>query len=498
MLGEESVDIGEKQDGKLWVDKYAPRMYVDLLGEERINREVLTWVKQWDHCVFKKPIKKVQPGGNPIDPYHRPEKKILLLSGPAGLGKTTLAHIVGRHSGYNVIEINASDDRTGESLRNKLIGAIESQSLNSKRPNLIIIDEIDGASASGGEEVCSFSKPTSSKRRVLLRPIICICNDQYAPVLRPLRAIAQTYAFRPPPHRILANRLTEICKQEGLQTDLRVLMTLCELTDGDIRSSLNTLQFFRRKTRVLTIEMLAGMEVGSKDMTRGLFRVWEDVFTIPSAKKKKKLGGGEDGDAGRYIHRLLALVSANGEVDKILQGCYENYLKMRVVDTVASTSDTTRSATKIEQALDWLVFHDRIDKFLIVDKDFELFKYQPFTIVNFYRLFAGISKPTIEFPRADYDNFVTRRMNENIVSMFMNTLSLSERVTWGNRARVLQELVTPLLQIISPDFRAVNVNLLKSNERIVLDRLVDVMVSFGLKFVQEKGEDGHYMFKLFP
>ena len=36
-----------------------------------------------------------------------PSNQILLLSGPPGLGKTTLAHIVAKHAGYNVFEINA-------------------------------------------------------------------------------------------------------------------------------------------------------------------------------------------------------------------------------------------------------------------------------------------------------------------------------------------------------------------------------------------------------
>lgn len=44
--------------GQLWVDKYRPTSYMDLMGDQRINRDVLRWVKQWDHCVFKKNIKK--------------------------------------------------------------------------------------------------------------------------------------------------------------------------------------------------------------------------------------------------------------------------------------------------------------------------------------------------------------------------------------------------------------------------------------------------------
>ncbi|KAJ3247360.1 hypothetical protein HK104_007803, partial [Borealophlyctis nickersoniae] len=171
-FGDGTEKRGEEME-MLWVDKYKPRMYVDLVGDERINREVLQWVKEWDTCVFKKPKKRKQ--GVPksqvwkmgkgkeadkenTDPYQRPEKKILLLAGPPGLGKTTLAHVIARHAGYRVVEINASDDRTGESLKNKLLNAIQSQSvMGSRKPNLVVIDEIDGAS-SGGSGDQNFMK----------------------------------------------------------------------------------------------------------------------------------------------------------------------------------------------------------------------------------------------------------------------------------------------------------------------------------------------------
>lgn len=89
------------------------------------------------------------------------------MSGPPGFGKTTLAHVIANQAGYNVIEINASDDRTGTAVGSKIKAALEMQAIirvnagdNSmsmtQKPNLVIIDEIDGASASGGADVSIY------------------------------------------------------------------------------------------------------------------------------------------------------------------------------------------------------------------------------------------------------------------------------------------------------------------------------------------------------
>ena len=41
------------EDGSLWVDKYAPHSFTQLLSPEKINREVLKALKKWDRYVFK-------------------------------------------------------------------------------------------------------------------------------------------------------------------------------------------------------------------------------------------------------------------------------------------------------------------------------------------------------------------------------------------------------------------------------------------------------------
>ena len=71
------------------------------------------------------------------------------MCGPPGLGKTTLAHIIANHAGYNVVEMNASDDRSVDAFKKMLENALSMKAVlgNGKKPNCLVIDEIDGAPA---------------------------------------------------------------------------------------------------------------------------------------------------------------------------------------------------------------------------------------------------------------------------------------------------------------------------------------------------------------
>ncbi|KAI9015677.1 P-loop containing nucleoside triphosphate hydrolase protein [Phycomyces nitens] len=525
----------------LWVEKYRPKGFLDLLGDQRVNREVLSWVKQWDFCVFNrmppeesqrdKVIKKYKTTfgnlprfGNkyenekPKDSLLRPERKIMLISGPPGFGKTTLAHVIARHAGYNIIEINASDDRTGEVVRSKIKSALEMQAIirtkdeasSSKntmkmqqKPNMLIIDEIDGASSGGGSEsfikelvnlaTTSLTKDENSATRKgkharpLLRPIICICNDPYAAVLRPLRAIAQNVVFRKIPSLTISKRLQEICEYEGLQSDLRTLCMLTDSTDGDIRSCLNTLQFIRGKSTVFSRDMVNKSGPGQKDMGKSLFSVWEDLFSAPTGAKMRNNG---ETESDRYIGRLVRSVSVNGDYEKIMQGCFEAYPNMRFHDVALK---------KCVEMSEWLGFYDTVNYYANEQHEYGLYGYLAYPAVNFHRFFAGstVQEHRIEYPRVDYEAFVTKKTYENLFSVFSTGISPIQR-RFMNRSSAIMDLIPRLMRIISPEIRPVNKQVIRPAEKIVLGKLTDLMIEFGLTFIQDKTEEGHLVYKLDP
>ena len=87
---------GDAPEEALWVDKYAPRSFLELLSDEAINRAVVKWLKSWDATVFGtgqppsaaacgtagRGMAAEQRGKAAVD--RRPAQRVLLMGGPPG------------------------------------------------------------------------------------------------------------------------------------------------------------------------------------------------------------------------------------------------------------------------------------------------------------------------------------------------------------------------------------------------------------------------------
>ncbi|CDZ98631.1 DNA replication checkpoint protein CHL12/CTF18 [Phaffia rhodozyma] len=511
--GKERAKGDEKEEKRMWVDRYRPVKFSDLLGDERVNRETMSWLKEWDQCVFqrKPPHLKQRKSkfDNPLnideakkdfaDAFGRPKERILLLSGPPGLGKTTLAQIVAQQAGYSVLEINASDDRTASTASVRIQSALDvgTSIMGKGKPTCVVIDEIDGATGGDTSFVRSLIRliqdiPAKKKAgknipaKLLKRPIICICNDLYAPSLRALRPFARIVRFNKPPMAVLVKRLRGICEAEGLQADARSLNKLTEVTGGDIRSCLNTLQFIKTKTVYLTEPMIRQATVGLKDSGTTPRMVWDTLF-VPISIKKQKAGLGEK--EGKFINRLVEAVSSCGEFERVMQGCFEHYPNLKWQDT---------EFTKVNAMHDWVHFFDRLSNDIGSNQNWELMGYLPYSLVPWFTNFASHANASNPVRKPfHYESFTHRQANMEVITTLSQSIPPSIRSIY-NTTSLVTEFAPLLMRVISPNLKPINAQVIKPDERLKLARLVDLMITHNLKFHQEKGEDGKLSCRLDP
>ncbi|BGP05435.1 Chromosome transmission fidelity protein 18 [Rhodotorula toruloides] len=436
------------------------------------------------------------------DPYGLPQEKLLLLPDPPGLGKTDLAHVLPGQAGYQVLEIDASDDRTSRIVDERIRNAVYLQALMSGwkpgrggaggkgkererereeeavRPTCVVVDEIDGAGDGGGPsfvktlvklvtEGSSLKKPSrkgkGKQQRPLLRPIICICNDLYAPALRPLRPLAKIIRFNPPTAPMLIKRLRTICDVEGLSTENKHLSLL----------------FIKRNGSTADKRAIRSSALGQKDTGTSSSQVLDRLFKKPPRKRRAPLGDGVAANE-RYVARIVNDVQTSGEYEKIAQGCFEKYLTARPTNNEA--------LPRILQALDWIYLYDQLDNRLRSEREYELLAYVPYSFVAWYPLFSS------QVPNPMY---LKRIAHQEAADAFAASVPQHIKTLFSG-PNTVAELLPLLNRIVAPDFKPVNSQVVKNEERAPLMRLVNTMISTKLAFVLDKSEDGQLLFKLDP
>ncbi|MHC1604270.1 MAG: AAA family ATPase, partial [Candidatus Syntropharchaeales archaeon] len=127
-----------------WVEKYRPKTLSEVIGSDKAKEELLNWAKGWVE-------------GNPAT-------NAVILYGSAGVGKTSAAHALAHDLGWDVIELNASDQRTAGIIKRVAGAASASSGLFEDRLRLIILDEADNihgtADFGGSREILKIIRNT--------------------------------------------------------------------------------------------------------------------------------------------------------------------------------------------------------------------------------------------------------------------------------------------------------------------------------------------------
>ncbi|XP_014241439.1 chromosome transmission fidelity protein 18 homolog [Cimex lectularius] len=497
------IEIVENAGKDLWVERYKPKIYLELLSDESTNRTLLHWLKLWDKVVFDREpimIKKMDQIKKKelFDEFGRPMQKIALLCGPPGLGKTTLAHMIARQAGYNIVEVNASDDRSAQVFKVQLDAATQMKSVMgvNPKPNCLILDEIDGAPQAAIEVLVKFINEKQDKKKkkksfgILKRPIICICNDIYVPALRPLRQIAYTLNFPPLSSVRLGERLMEIAKSEKIISDLGTMMALSEKTNNDIRSCLSVLHCLKSKGERVTLSQVQAANVGIKDVQQGLFTVWQKIFHIKLNRKNQKI---ENSDCNvpllkKRLQEVLTAVQSYSDYDTLAMGVFENFLNLKPKDS---------SLKPVVQSLRWFCFHDMMTSSIHSTQNYALYPYLPYSFVFWNLALATIRWPKLSYPSTPYEMNQKQKRFAHILE-FAHVGMPPHLQAYQNKDMLLLDVIPYLIHLIVPNLRPVGVQLYTPKERAELDRVVQIMADYNVNYTQERTMEGNYVFNLDP
>ncbi|ANB15398.1 Ctf18p [Sugiyamaella lignohabitans] len=479
-------------------EKWRPKRWVDLMGPEKTHRHLLKWLVSWSHVVFRTPLPPHEQLESDVlrrDRFGRPNKKVLLIHGAPGTGKTTIAHVLAKQAGYDVLEINASDERSGQIVREKIISAVESHRIDSSRkPVCIIADEIEGAAESGFIRVLidlitadqkamdsienTASKPNhkgkKKRSKLLLRPIIAVCNDVYASSLRNLRPFAEVVHYTKSAPSAVVTRLREICLAEGIKLDTNILAEIVNTSDGDLRSSLNMLQFGG-----LIDEPDNSERVFRKDTNKSWSKIANRLF-----QRKDGVPKNEEARA------ILREIYTNGEYDKMISGTFSLYPRVHYHD------DMLRKPSAIGE---WLYFYEQLNSGIYGSQHTQLGEYLAHPLQAFYENFSSMSNTRDQLVQSNSDTREAHLENEQLVNEILERGNNHIRQMF-KKDEIAIELIPYALKIVSPEIKT-HISSGVTLQGIDQEKIANsakAMIDLSLRFFKDKLESGAFAYRIDP
>ena len=238
----------------LWTEKYRPNLFSEVKGQDEIVKRIRAFVEQ-----------KNMPH--------------LLFSGPAGVGKTSLALVIaktlfGETWRQNFLELNASDERGIDVVRIKVKDFARTKAIGDVPFKIIYLDESDALTREAQQALRRTMENFTKTCRFILS-----CNYS-SKIIDPIQSRCAIFHFKPLQKQYVFSIIDEIAKKEGLKIDEAAKEALYEISGGDCRRLENILQSSAVLENKITLDLIYSLASAAKpkEIKEVLEMAWKGAF----------------------------------------------------------------------------------------------------------------------------------------------------------------------------------------------------------------------------
>ncbi|WP_319379061.1 replication factor C small subunit [uncultured Methanocorpusculum sp.] len=201
---------------EIWIEKYRPKNLAEVVGQQDVVERLRSYVAT-----------KALPH--------------LLFTGSAGVGKTTCAVALAREMfgdtwNMNFRELNASDERGIDVVRNQIKQFARTAPLGDATFKILFLDEADALTQDAQAALRRTMENYAETCRFILS-----CNYS-SKIIDPIQSRCAIYRFRPLTDEAISEEIARIAKKEGITIDEGAYVAITYVSLGDMRKAINALQ----------------------------------------------------------------------------------------------------------------------------------------------------------------------------------------------------------------------------------------------------------------